>query len=128
MFKQFASIGTTFENYMTRRGRVEAHKILMAQDDKTLEDIGIDRHELQGGVKNWPWDGSVTLEKVVPVAKAPVAKARAIRELNNYSDRELHDIGINRGMIADAVANGRAGIDNVVTPERPVTGDDRQAA
>lgn len=123
MFKQFASLGSTFENYMTRRGRIEAHRILMGQDDKTLQDIGIDRHELLGGVKNWPWDGSATQQKV-----APVKTARAIRELNSYSDRELHDIGINRGMIADAVANGRSGIDNVVTPEHPIASDDRRAA
>lgn len=123
MFKQLASAGSAFETYMTRRGRIEAHRILMAQDDKTLNDVGIDRHELIGGIKNWPWDGSVT----VALAK-PVARARAIRELNSYSDRELHDIGINRGMISDAVTNGRAGVDNAVTPQHSITSDDRKAA
>lgn len=108
MFKQLLSVGKAIDTYMTRRGRVEAYKILVAQDEKTLEDIGIDRHELMGGVKNWPWDGSRTEQN-----QAPVAQARAIRELSAYSDRELHDIGINRGMIADAVTNGRPGIDNV---------------
>lgn len=121
MFKQLLSVGSTFENYMTRRGRVEARKILLVQDDKTLEDIGIDRHELVGGIKNWPWDGSVTAQRQ-PVA----AKAKAIRELNSYTDRELHDIGINRGMIADAVTNGRVGIDQVANPVKQKT--DRQVS
>lgn len=123
MFKQLASIGSAFEIYMTRRGRVEAYKILMRQDDKSLQDIGIDRHELIGGLKNWPWDGSATIQ-----AKQPVAKARAISELNSYSDRELHDLGINRGMIVDAVSNGRAGIDNAPIQQRSVKSDDRKAA
>jgi len=123
MFKQLLSVGSAFDRYMTRRGRVEAYKILMNQDQKTLEDIGIDRHELQGGIKNWPWDGSASQQ-----AHAPVVKARAIRELNSYSDRELHDIGINRGMIADAVTNGRAGIDNVVAEPQPTRGEIRTAA
>ncbi len=125
MFKQFASVAATFENYMTRRGRVEAHKILVVQDEKTLIDIGIDRHELLGGVKNWPWDGSVTKQKA---AEKVTGRTRAIRELNSYSDRELHDIGINRGMITDAVDNGRPGIEHLAEPKRPFNGDDRQAA
>ena len=125
MFKQFASFGSAFENYMIRRGRAEAHKILVLQDDKTLTDIGIDRHELMGGVKNWPWDGSITKQK----AEANNgSRARAIRELNSYSDRELHDIGINRGMIADAVDNGRVGIEAPAEPLQPFNGDDRKAA
>ena len=123
MFKQLSSVGSAFEMYMTRRGQVQAHRILMSQDQKTLDDIGIDRHELLGGVKNWPWDGSVTQQKA-----QPAARAKAIRELNSYSDRELHDIGINRGMIADAVTNGRAGIDDVVAPDRSVAEDNRRAA
>lgn len=123
MFKQLASVGSAFEKYMTRRGRVEAHRILMSSDAKTLEDIGIDRHELVGGIKNWPWDGSMVTQQV-----KPVAKAHAIRELNSYSDRELHDLGINRGMIADAVMNGRAGIDNTAAPEVSETNSELRAA
>jgi len=60
MFKTFSSLSSAFEVYMTNRGRSEAHRILLSQSDNTLQDIGIDRHELQGGVQNWPWDGTVT--------------------------------------------------------------------
>jgi len=123
MFKQIASIGKAFENYMIVRGRSEARRILLSQGDQTLEDIGIDRHELVGGVKNWPWDGSVTKQ-----ANQLREQSRAITELDRYSDRELHDIGINRGMIADAVVNGRANIEQRAASTKPATGGDRQAA
>jgi len=104
MFNQLKAVGTVYENYMIKRGRVEARKILLKQDDKTLEDIGVSRHELLGGIKNWPWDGSATKQNLT---NQSVKQFKAIRELSNYTDRELQDIGINRGMIADAVKNGR---------------------
>ncbi len=127
MFKQLAALGTSFEKYMTHRGRVEALNILRAQDEKTLEDIGVCRHELVGGVKNWPWDGSVTRQATQ--APSQIEQIKAVRELSTYSDRELHDLGINRGMITYAVVNGREGIDNDLPPTRPSnTGGERQAA
>ena len=110
MFKQLKAVGTIYENYMINRGRVEARRILLMQDDKSLADIGISRQELLGGVKNWPWDGSVTKLKQ---SKLSISEFKAIRDFNNYSDRELQDIGINRGMIADAVKNGRPGYEQI---------------
>jgi len=116
MFKQLTAIGTIYENYMIKRGRVEARNILLKQDAKTLQDIGILRHELLGGIKNWPWDGSASKQDV---SSQRVKQFKAIRELSNYSDRELQDIGINRGMIADAVKNGRPTHDDYQPPHRP---------
>jgi len=116
MFKQLTAIGTFYENYMIKRGRVEARNILLKQDIKTLEDIGISRHELLGGIKNWPWDGSATRQAST---RQQVKEFKAIRELSNYTDRELQDIGINRGMIADAVKNGRPTFDDFQPPHRP---------
>jgi len=60
MFKQLTAFGKYFESYMINRGRTEARRVLLQQDLKTLHDIGINRDELEAGVKNWPWDGSVT--------------------------------------------------------------------
>jgi len=116
MFKQLKTVGTIFENYMIKRGRVEARRILLNQDEKTLRDIGISRIELQSGVKYWPWDGSATTAKQ---DNQRVKQFKAIRELSNYSDRELQDIGINRGMIADAVKNGRPTFDNDQPMNKP---------
>lgn len=126
MFKQLANISTMYENYMIKRGRVEARNILLLQDEKTLSDIGISRHELEGGIKNWPWDGSATKQRVVSHGFKEI---KAMRELRSYSDRELQDIGINRGMISDAVKHGRPGYDNNQPPHRPSkTGKNRQVA
>lgn len=126
MFKQLKAVGTIYENYMIKRGRVEARKILLVQDDKTLNDIGISRHELLGGIKNWPWDGSATKQNLT---NQSVQEIKAMRELSHFSDRELHDLGINRGMIADAVKNGRPTFDNDQPPRSPSTpGAKRQVA
>jgi len=108
---------------MIKRGRVEARRILLNQDEKTLCDIGISREELLGGVKNWPWDGSVTQQQQT---SQHFRELKAIRELQNYSDRELQDIGINRGMIADAVKNGRPTYDEDQQTHRPVNNEPKQ--
>lgn len=117
MFKQLKAVGTIYENYMIKRGRVEARRILLNQDEKTLLDIGISRHELLGGVKNWPWDGSATTQ--AQDKQRGITRLKAIRQLSSFSDRELQDIGINRGMITDAVVNGRLNYDNEPLPNRP---------
>lgn len=122
MFKQLKAVGTIFENYMIRRGRVEARRILLNQDEKALRDIGISRIELQSGVKNWPWDGSVTSQKL----DNQIKQFKAIRELSKYSDRELQDIGINRSMIVDAVKNGRPMYDNDQPMYRPLANETKQ--
>lgn len=128
MFNKLKNAHTLFEAYMTRRGRVAAHEILMKLSDRSLEDIGISRSELLGGVQNWPWDGTITAEKETSVSQYNNLKTqKAIRELSQYSDRELHDIGINRGMIADAVVNGRVGIDDQINLEH-VSRSNQQAA
>lgn len=131
MFKQLKAFGKTYQNYMILKGRIEARKILLTQGDSTLSDIGIDRTELEGGIKNWPWDGSATVTaKAQAVAKQDRKTIKkAVHELSTLSDRQLQDMGIYRGMIADAVVNGRPGIDNDVRPTSPQnTGGTRQAA
>lgn len=50
------------------------------------------------------------------------AQKQAIKELSAYSDKELHDVGISRGSIEEAVLNGRPGVDI------PVSGGTRDAA
>lgn len=40
-----------------------------------------------------------------------IGRARAIRELNGMSDRELRDLGVTRATIVEAVTHGRPGID-----------------
>ena len=109
MFKLITAIGRGYDNYMTRQGRVQAHRILSSQSDWTLNDLGVSRQLLNGGVKNWPWKITNDQPSRVEASRESRRKieARAIRELNSYSNKELHDLGITRGSIPEAVRNGR---------------------
>ena len=109
MFKLITAIGRSYHNYMTHQGRIQAHRILIGQSDWTLNDLGISRELLGGGVKNWPWKIVEDQPSKVEASRENRRKieARAIRELNSYSNRELHDLGITRGSIPEAVRNGR---------------------
>lgn len=111
MFNFFNTMGRSYDTYMTALGRQQARRILLNQSDHTLKDLGISRAKLEQGVKAWPWK---VLEDQPIAAKAPkrtMSYAKAIRELNSYSDRELRDIGISRGSIPSAVKEGRVGIE-----------------
>jgi len=134
MTTKFTKIKNAYINYMTHRAQAEVHRVLLTQSDRALEDMGISRALLEGGVSNWPWTvpaednfslhAGKNAEKNAAnsnaVAQTEVARksnrqqiAAAIRELNAYSDHQLRDLGIHRGMIKDAVMNGRYGIDNI---------------
>jgi len=101
-----------FDDWMTRVARARTCELLLASSDRRLADTGFSRHLLEQGVDAWPWR-SETVSASLPFMQLDLtAKQRAVRELEKYSDRELGDLGISRGSIEDAVANGRAGIDD----------------
>jgi len=114
----FEKLGTRYTQYMIRQGRNQARHVLLSQSDNVLEDLGISRDLLEAGVNAWPWSSAV--EQPVPLAIASpnswLEQRRAIRELRALSDRELQDIGINRGSIVDRVKNGRPGLDTPAVP------------
>lgn len=109
MFQLFKNFSENYERYMTNAGRSQARRVLMTQSDRTLEDMGISRHLLVEGIHNWPWrDGETeTASAAEAVAQTRKDEKRAIRELRALSNAELHDMGITRGTIVDAVRNGR---------------------
>ena len=109
MFQLLKNFAIGYEGYMTHVGRNQARRVLLSQDPRTLEDMGISRHLLLQGVDAWPWrEGEVAM---VPTRVSKLAKSReekrAIRELRAMSNAELSDMGISRGGIVDAVRNGR---------------------
>ena len=57
------------------------------------------------GVGAWPW--RYAAENAESNRGATQQQAEAIRELNEYSDRELADLGLSRAGIDDAVIHGR---------------------
>jgi len=109
MFQFLKTFSTGYTNYMTRVGRARARSVLLMQDERSLQDMGISRHLLLEGVDAWPWrDGE---EQPLPTQYVDAAKRReekrAIRELKRMSNAELSDMGISRGGIEAAVRFGR---------------------
>jgi uncharacterized protein YjiS (DUF1127 family) len=100
-----------YERYLTHRGRRKALEILLRADDRMLADNGFSRDLLELGLKGWPW--RTTEEQAFPVRtdSLPAVAQKAVTELQSFSDAELHDLGITRGTIHDAVANGRSGVE-----------------
>lgn len=92
---------------------------LLAMDDKLLADAGFSRELLEQGVRAWPWHVDDESETSVRFNTASAGKslsktdyAKAVAELNAYSDAELSDLGLSRAQISSAVRHGRPGIDN----------------
>ncbi len=146
MFNLITLIHKGYDQYMTRVARQHALQVLARQSDATLRDIGISRELLNSGVSSWPWQSaeqsptqnavsgavSVTAASTMQHQKLAsssrktyhkvMSKARAIRELRSYSNRELRDLGITRDSIVEAVNHGRPGIEQPFTPAaKPAT-------
>ena len=99
-----------FNSYMTHLGRARAREVLLRSSDRMLEDAGFSRELLESGVKAWPWHTPELA--LTPLDFEQVGNVAAMRELQTYSDKDLHDLGISRGSIPEAVMFGREGIDN----------------
>ncbi len=83
----------TLRNFSHNRLRSQ----LVSSSDRVLEDIGFSRELLLQDVSAWVYSIFNEHEKEV---------RQAISELENYSDRELSDIGIVRCDIKSIVCNG----------------------
>lgn len=102
----FNAIRNHLNNHALRKTRAE----LLNLTDAQLEDVGISRFLLEAGIDTWPWR-----EADVPHLAAQPAKMNAkevdsaIRELSRMSDKDLRDIGIDRGTIRQSVIQGVEG-------------------
>ncbi len=99
-----------FNSYTTYLGRARVREVLLRSSDRMLEDAGFSRELLESGVKAWPWHKPEVA--LTPLDFKQVGDVAAMRELQNYSDTELHDLGMSRATIPEAVMLGRDGIDN----------------
>jgi len=102
-----------FADLMTWIERSRVRQRLLRMDDRRLEDIGYSRALLEDGVRAWPWrlpvDSIAGLGRFELGAFRGVSYAKAVAELQAYSDAELSDLGLSRGTIEHAVRNGRPG-------------------
>ena len=119
MFQLLKSFAQAYEGYMTQVGRNQARRVLLTQDLRALEDMGISRHLLLQGTEAWPWrEGEPTNTRVRASKLTKTRKEKqAIRELRAMSNAELNDMGISRGGIVDAVRHGRDS-DQIEVPRR----------
>ncbi len=96
-----------FANEM--RAREIVRQEFMRMNDRQLEDLGISRERLEWGAGAWPWRYDFEIAK--PISGSNQKQIEAIRELNEYNDRELADLGLSRSGIVDAVKHGRPELD-----------------
>lgn len=109
----------SYENRMIRSGREHARTTLLSRSDRTLSDLGFSRVLLESGVDAWPWEAPEELPLKIDFSTLIKDEKQAIGELESLTDTELHDLGISRGAIPEAVKHGRPGFE---------TDDERAAA
>ena len=102
----FSLINKYIENYAIHKTRQQ----LLSLSDSQLQDVGISRDLLNQGNASWPWREN-DMRHLSPQPARMNAKQinSAIRELSRMSDKDLRDIGIDRGSIRHSVMNGRSG-------------------
>lgn len=99
-----------------RHGRARTLSVLRGMDPKQLADLGFSADLLREGLSGWPWRADPAEAPAPDVATATASRAEqraAVAELETYSDAELADLGIGRCDIANAVRNGRSGLDDL---------------
>jgi hypothetical protein len=94
----------------TAKARVQSTLLTMGRE--WAERHGYSWELLRAGVSEWPWRQSPESDNAEQEIK------RAIAELNSFSDRELHDLRINRCGIENAVRYGRCENDFAHVPEK----------
>ncbi|MGQ7845974.1 DUF1127 domain-containing protein [Granulosicoccus sp. 3-233] len=112
MFKVFGKIASSYERYMTYRGRDIAREYLLRCDDRMLADNGFSRELLTQGVDAWPWRTMEEQEHILRATIDQASKRQAMKDLNSMSDAELHDLGITRGSIERTVMSGQPGVEH----------------
>jgi uncharacterized protein YjiS (DUF1127 family) len=87
---------------------------LLRMDERRLSDIGYSRALLEDGVRAFPW--RLPIDSIVRLGRLNFSDAfrrsdyaKAVAELHAYSDAELSDLGLSRGIIEHAVRHGRPG-------------------
>jgi uncharacterized protein YjiS (DUF1127 family) len=120
--EMFAKFKTQLIVFLTKAGRSRLRSRLLRLSDRQLNDMGFSRDLLENGLESWPWrpldaevllfDKKMQINDVHQSINQQEKEIRkAIDELNNYSDRELSDLGITRNSIEFVVRNGRPRLD-----------------
>jgi len=113
---------STFRRVAEHHAKARTREQLLQMSDRQLADFGFSKIMLLEGVSAWPWrlhDEAATVPGISSLVstkpevqkQGPAPSAReirqAIKELSAYSDRELSELGLSRGNIAEVVRFGR---------------------
>lgn len=91
----------SLENFFESIALARVQSTLLSMGREWVEAQGYSYEMLRAGVHKWPW-------RETPEAIAEQKEIKqAITELSSFSDRELHELGINRNGIENAVRYGR---------------------
>ena len=100
--------------FLTWLERSRLRQKLLRMDERRLSDIGYSRALLEDGMRAWPW--RLQIDSIAGLGRLNFSDAfrrsdyaKAVAELRAYSDAELSDLGMTRGIIEEAVRNGRPG-------------------
>ena len=104
-------------NAVSYRKNQETLAYLQGMSDSQLVNYGISPALVKQGVSAWPWREDCLPEKLRKVERDLAKEKRHVEELQRYTDSELADLGLSRGLIRHAVRYGRAGIDTDSTQE-----------
>ena len=99
-------------NALQRSRQKEALNYLETMSERQLIDCGFSPMLVSQGLQAWPWRiDSITPDPAILASLS--TEQLSIDQLNRYSDVELADLGLRRGMIRDAVHNWRPGVDAI---------------
>jgi len=97
----------TLKKYLHRYSISRTRTQLLAMGDRQLEDLGISKDLLLHGNDFWPWrENSMDQLDSQPKRMSSAEINKAIKDLSQYTDQQLRDIGISRGSIREAVLHG----------------------
>lgn len=104
----FNAVKNSLQNYALYRTRQH----LLTLSDRQLTDVGISRTLLRQGISSWPWREDLTETPQLTAQPERMSAKQvnaAVRELSRMDDKQLRDIGIDRGTIRHSVVHGISG-------------------
>lgn len=101
-----------FSNPIHDRNKREMLSYLRAMPVQQINALGFSDLLMEKGISAWPWREDNLECELDKVNNMIVKEKKNISELQAFTDAELHDLGMSRGLINHAVRHGRAGIDD----------------
>jgi len=100
-----------FFYYFDKSKKIQVLKYLQSLPEDQLIEWGFSPSLIRQGISAWPWREEESPEIQTSIEQLAAEEQRSVDELQRYTDRELHDLGLTRGSIRHSVRHGRPGIE-----------------